>query len=68
MTPSQNAYHTELGLDPSPLQAVDTMHDIELGLERQAFLHELRIFHAVGKDTVQEFDVRSVPPKVAVLF
>ena len=50
MTPSQNAHHTELGL------------------ERQVFLHELRIFHVVGKDTVQEFDARSVPPKVAVLF
>ena len=68
MMPSQNAYHTKLGLDPSPLQAVNTMHDIELSLERQVFLHELRIFHVVGKDTVQEFDARSVPPKVAVLF
>ena len=68
MTPSQNAYHTELGLDPSPLQAVNTMHDIKLGLERQVFLHKLQIFHMVGKDTVQEFDAQSVPPKVAVLF
>ena len=59
----QNAYHTELGLDPSPLMAVDLMHDAELGLEKQVLLHHLRIFNAVGKGTVEEFDARFVPLK-----
>jgi hypothetical protein len=66
MTLLQNAYYTELGVDPSPLMAVDLMHDVELGLERQLLLHHLRIFHAVGKGTVQDFDARSVPSKAVV--
>ena len=57
----QNAYYTELGIDPSQLQAVDLMHDVELGLERHTLLHLLRIFHAEDKDIVQVFDARSVP-------
>jgi len=57
---SQNAYYTELGLDPSPLMAVDIMHDVELGLERQVHSHEIRIFHAAGKGIVEEFDARLV--------
>jgi hypothetical protein len=63
-TPQQNAYYTELGLDPSPLMAVDLMHDVELGLKKQVLLHMLRIFHTVGKGTVQDFDTRSVPSKL----
>ena len=59
----QNAYYTELGLEPSPLQTVDLMHDVELGLEKQVLLHHLRIFNAIGKGTVEEFDTRSAPPK-----
>jgi len=66
MTPLQNAYYTELGLDPSPLQAVDLMHDVELGLERHVLLHLLRIFHTAGKDIIQDFDARSVPSKSVV--
>ena len=65
-TLSQNAYYTELGLDPCPLMVPDLMHDYELGLERHKHLHDLRIFHAVGKGIIQEFDARSVPLKVAV--
>ena len=59
MTCPQNAFYTELGLDPSPLQAVDLMHDVELGIEKQVLLHHLRIFNAISKDTVGEFDARS---------
>ena len=59
----QNAYYTELGLDPCPLMVPDLMHDVELGLERHKQLHDLRILHAVGKGAVQEFDARSVPFK-----
>ena len=66
MTFFQNAYYTELGLDPSQLQAVDLMHDVELGLKRNVILHLLRIFHAAGKDIVQVFDARSVPLKAVV--
>lgn len=62
----QNAYHTELGLDPSEIQAVDLMHDVELGLKRNVILHLLRIFHAAGKDIVQIFDTRSVPLRAVV--
>ena len=59
-TPLQNAYYTELGLDPCPLMVPDLMHDTELGLERHKQLHDLRILHAVGKGAVQKFDARSV--------
>ena len=59
-TPLQNAYHTELGLNPSELMSVDLMHDVELGLEKQVLLHHLRIFNAAGKGVVEEFDARSV--------
>ena len=38
--------------------AVDLMHDVELGLEKQVLLHHLRIFNAAGKGTVEEFDAR----------
>lgn len=61
VTLPQNAYYTELGLDPSPLQAVDLMHNVELGLERLTILHLFRIFHAEAKDIIQKFDARSVP-------
>jgi hypothetical protein len=57
----QNAYYTELGLDPSSLMAVDLMHDVELGDEKAILLHTLRILHAIGGGTVQDFDARSVP-------
>lgn len=67
MTPSQNAYYEELNLDPCPLMVPDLMHDVELGLEKQMLLHILRIFHAVGGGTVQEFDARSVPHTVTCL-
>ena len=60
----QNAYHTELGLDPCPLMVPDLMHDYELGIERHTLLHNLRIFHAAGKGIIQEFDARSVLSKV----
>jgi hypothetical protein len=63
MTSLQNAYYTELGLEPSPLMAVDLMHDVELGIEKQVLLHHLRIFNAVGKGTGEEFNARSVHSK-----
>lgn len=40
--------------------AVDLMHDVELGVEKQVLLHHLRIFNAVGKGTVERFDSRLV--------
>jgi hypothetical protein len=58
MTSLQSAYYTELGLEPSPLMAVDLMHDVELGIEKQVLLHHLRIFNAVGKGTVEKFNAR----------
>ena len=66
MMPSQNAYYKELSLDPCPLMVPDLMHNVELGLKKQTLLHILRIFHAVGGGTVQEFDARSVPRTVTL--
>jgi len=66
LTSPQNAYYTELGLDPCPLMVPDIMHDVELGLERHKQLHDIRILHAVDKGAVQEFDNRSVPLKAAL--
>jgi len=56
----QNAYVTELGVDPSPLMAVDLMHDFELGVGRATTLHILRLLLAEGNGRIEEFDARSV--------
>jgi len=56
----QNAYSTELGIDPSPLMAVDLMHDYELGVGRAGIMHGVRLLLAEGDGLIQEFDARSV--------
>jgi len=61
----QNAYVTELGLDPSPLQAVDLMHDFELGVGKAVIMYILRLLQAVADGVIEEFDTRSVLPKLA---
>jgi len=61
----QNAYFTELGLNPSPLQAVDLMHDVELGVGKAIVTHTLRLFLAAADGAIEEFDTRSVLPNVA---
>lgn len=55
---SQNAYFTELGIDPCPLMAVDLMHDAELGFGKGIIMHGLRLL--VVEDMIEEFDARSV--------
>jgi len=55
----QNAYFTELGVDPSPLMAVDLMHDAELGFGKGTVLHILRLLLAEGGNATEEFDTRS---------
>lgn len=59
----QNAYSTELDMDPSPLMVVDVMHDVELGFGRGIITHILRLFLAEGGGVTEEFDARLVPPK-----
>jgi len=59
-TPAQNAYSTELGIDPSPLMAVDLMHDHEFGTGKAVIIHGLRLLLAAGDGLIQEFDARSV--------
>ena len=56
----QNAYSTELGIDPSPLMAVDLMHDYELGVGKAGITHGVRLLLAEGDGLIQEFDARSV--------
>lgn len=59
MALSQNAYSTELGIDPSLLMAVDVMHDVELGVGKALAMHTLRLLQV--EDMIEEFDARSVP-------
>jgi len=60
MAVPQNAYLTELGIDPSPLMAVDLMHDYELGVGKGGIMHGVWLLLAAGNGLVQEFDARSV--------
>jgi hypothetical protein len=59
----QNAYSTELDLDPSPLMAVDIMHDVELGFGKGTIMHICRLCLAEGGGVIEEFDARLVIPK-----
>jgi len=56
---SQNAYVTELDLNPSLLQVVDTLRDVVLGYGRDIILRILRILQVLGGGSVQTFDARS---------
>lgn len=56
----QNAYVTELGIDPTPLMAVDLMHDVELGVAKAIIMHILRLAMAEGGGKLEEFDARQV--------
>ena len=43
---------------------VDPMHDIDLGVNKAIAMHILRLLQAVADGLTEEFDARSVPPKV----
>lgn len=54
----QNAYYTELGANPADLMPVDLLHDWELGVGKNVFTHNIRIFHAIGRAAINLFDAR----------
>jgi len=41
------------------------MHDFELGVGKAVIMHILRLFLAVAEGVIEEFDTRSVLPKLA---
>ena len=59
----QNAYSTELSIDPTPLMVVDPMHDVELGVGKAVITHTFRLLLAAGDNLIEEFDARSVPQR-----
>lgn len=56
----QNAYSTELSIDPTPLMVVDPMHDVELGVGKAIVMHVLRLLLAQGQGVIEKFDAQSV--------
>lgn len=54
----------ELWVDPTPLQAVDLMHDVELGVAKAIVLHIMRLLTAQGGEMLEQFDARLVLSKV----
>ncbi|KAI0629503.1 hypothetical protein C8Q77DRAFT_1065419 [Trametes polyzona] len=69
LNPLQSAFSLRLGeRDPNfnvyDLLAPDLMHEFELGVWKGIFLHLMRLLHAQGPDTVQEFNHRSIYPSV----
>ena len=56
----QNAYYTELGVNPARLMPVDPLHDWEIGVGKNVCAQNVRIFHAIGKGAVNLFDTRFV--------
>ena len=54
----QNAYHTELGVNPATIMPVDILHDCELGVGKGLITHNIRILHTVGEGAVNTFDAR----------
>ncbi|OSD02554.1 hypothetical protein PYCCODRAFT_1367089, partial [Trametes coccinea BRFM310] len=66
MTSQQSAFSTRLasfGLNHYQLFAPDLMHEFELGVWKNTFIHLLRLLMAQGGTTVQEFNrrMRSMP-------
>ena len=57
---SQNAYSIELDQDPSPLQVVDIMHDVELGTGKSYVMHVLWLCVAEGGGLIEEFNAQLV--------
>ena len=55
---SQNAFHTELGVNPAKIMPVDILHDCELGVGKNLIMHNIRIFHTLGEAAVNTFDAR----------
>ena len=55
---SQNAYHTELGLNPAKIMPVDVLHDFELGVGKGVITHNVRILHTLSDAAVNMFDAR----------
>ena len=47
---------TELGLNPSPLMAVDILDDAELGFGKDTVLHLICLLYVLGGGAVQTFD------------
>ena len=59
----QNAYSTELSIDPTPLMVVDPIHNVELGVGKAVITHTFRLLLAAGDNLIEEFDARSVPQR-----
>lgn len=56
----KNAFFTELGINPTPLMAVDLMHDVELGFGKGIPIHILRLLQVLGQSSTDEFDAQLV--------
>ena len=54
----QNAYYTELGINPAELMSVDPLHDWDIGVGKAVFVHNVRILHAIGRSAINLFDAR----------
>ena len=54
----QNAYYSELSANPAELMPVDLLHNWELGVGKGVFTHNVRIFHSMGRVTINLFDAR----------
>jgi hypothetical protein len=57
----QNAYHTELNVNPAKIMPVDILHDCELGFGKGVITHNIRIFHTLGQGAINTFDARWAP-------
>ena len=55
---SQNAYHTELSINPAKIMPFDILHDYEIGFGSNVFKHNVWIFYALGREAVNLFDSR----------
>lgn len=64
----QNAYHTELGVNPATIMPVDILHDCELGVGKGLITHNIRILHTVGEGAVNTFDARYVQSIILTMF
>ncbi|KAH9898500.1 hypothetical protein C8Q73DRAFT_773146 [Cubamyces lactineus] len=60
-TPTRSAFSTRLrdhGFNFYALFVPDLLHEFELGVWKSLFTHFLRLLHAAGNDTIQEFNKR----------
>ena len=59
----QNAFSERLspfGFNLFAMFVVDLMHEFELGVWRDLFIHLLHILHAANKDLIHELDHRCI--------